>query len=340
MPAANGLHDIYRSPQTRENTSRTGIHLAPILLLTLALSMTGCASIDLPATSSHDVLVYDINAVERAEKLAVVVPGALASIGIFDPIAEWDQHGYALVYYRFPGLDGLPLDHRLDIDVAATTVANFLNAHPDKPARLLGYSTGAPIVLVASTMLQSSDVKTAAMSPAVPRGGGFPTMCRTSRDVFLAGLRAWSWRPEKVWPEYYRTLLFGRAGRTDKALRPTIDKLVEQDRENIIIPNRSLGAAHSDGLREWEPSPDLNLDAQRVRFYFGDNDPVFSQKQTQKFAQQIGITDLVSYGTHGHLLFITHPEVFSDILAFFEEPDRQAPVDASIREQPAKQFDH
>ena len=302
--------------------------------------MTGCASIDLPATSSDDVLVYDINEVERAEKIAVVVPGALASINIFDPIAEWDQHGYALVYYRFPGLDGLPLDHRLDIEVAATTVANFLNMHPDKPARLLGYSTGAPIVLVASTMLQSRDVKTAAMSPAVPRGGGFPTLLRTGTDVFCAALRARSWRTEKIWPEYYRTLLFGRAGRKDKELRPTIDRLVEQERENIILPNNSLGAAHSDGLRDWEPSPDFNLDSQSVRFYFGDNDPVFSQKQTQKFAQQIGVTDLVSYGTHGHLLFVTHPAVFSDILAYFEEPNQQAAVDASLREQAAKQLDH
>ena len=281
--------------------------------------ITGCAHTGLPVRGADSPLLFDAAEVKASDAFVVLIPGALASIEIFAPANSWREAGYALVYYRFPGLDGLPLDHELDIDNAASEIARFANRHPDKRIRLLGYSTGGAIAILSSQRIEAEDVRVAAMSPAPSKAGGIRTAWRSSRDILAASIRARSLRREKVWPEYYRTLLFGRAGLKDTDLLERIDAIVDQERENIVIPEPAISRAHMRSIRDWKVPDALRVDPEAVAFYIGAEDPVFSVKQIRKFAESIGVTRIKEYPGAGHLLFLTHPRVFDDVLSHFRE---------------------
>ena len=285
--------------------------------------MAGCALKPLPVKGAESPLVFDPAEVETSEAIVVFIPGALASIEIFSPAKAWGASGYALVHYRFPGLDGLPLDHELAIDSAAEEIAQFADRYPHKPIRLLGYSTGGPIAILASQIIQADDVKVAALSPAPSKAGGIETVLRSSRDILAASIRAGSFRRDKVWMEHYRTLLFGRAGLKCPDLADRIDQIADQERENIVIPERDISRAHTRDIRNWTVPDDLHIDPETVSFYIGTEDPVFSVKQIRKFAESIGVTRIKEYPRGGHLLFLTHPEVFDDVLSFFGEQKQQ-----------------
>lgn len=294
--------------------------LPVIALVTL---MVGCAHKPLPVKGAESPLLFDAAEVERSEAIVVLIPGALASIEIFSPAKAWKASGYALVYYRFPGLDGLPLDHELAIDNAAEVIARFADDYPHKPIRLLGYSTGGPIAILASQIIRSDDVKVAALSPAPPKAGGFRTVLRSSRDVLAASFRAGSMKRDKVWREYYRTLLFGRAGLKNPDLADRIDQIAAQERDNIVIPEPDISRAHTRQIRKWTVPDTLKIDPETVSFYIGTDDPVFSVEQIRKFAESIGVTQIEEYARGGHLLFLTHPEVFDDVMSFFREQELQ-----------------
>lgn len=283
------------------------------------LVLVGCAEKELPLDSSQSPLIFDPVDVQQADTIAILVPGALAPIEIFSPAAVWKDAGYALVHYRFPGLDGLPLDHRLGIENAARQIADFANSYPEKRIRLLGYSTGGPIVIVAANDIGSEDVKVAAMSPAVQNGGGLCTVMRGTYDVAAAAIRAGSFRWDEVWLEYYRTLLFGRKGLSNPELADEIEAIVRREKGKIVVPSSSLSEAHSADLRDWEIDEGFRADPDKVRFYIGAEDPVFSTEQTQEFAQAIGVTTVQEFPDQGHLIFLTRPDIFTDIFDFFEE---------------------
>ncbi len=59
--------------------------------------------------------------------------------------------------------------------------------------------------------------------------------------------------------------------------------------------------------------------AENVVFFIGTEDPVFSAKQTVALAEKVGVEQIRRYENGGHLLFLTHPEVFDDILDFFQQ---------------------
>ncbi len=288
-------------------------------ILALVLLMAGCAHQPLPTRGAESPLIFDPAELDASDAIVVLVPGALASIEIFSPAEAWRRDGYALVYYRFPGLDGLPLDHSLSIEGAAEDIAQFANRHPGKPIRLLGFSTGGPIVLLASRMIETDDVRVVALSPAPPKAGGFGTVFRSGLDVIAASIRAGSLKRDKVWFEYYRTLLFGRAGLADPDLAERSVAIAAEQRERIVLPTGDLSRAHTRALRDWTPPDDLSVEPDAVSFYIGGEDPVFSVKQYRKFAASIGATRIRTYPRGGHLLFLTHPEVFDDMLSFFGE---------------------
>jgi pimeloyl-ACP methyl ester carboxylesterase len=284
------------------------------------LVMLMCAACSAEKSSfrgAQSPLAYDVAAVSRADRIAILIPGALASVDIFAPAQKWKASGYAIVTYRFPGMDGLPLDHRLGIEDAAAQIAAFTAGHPGKAYRLLGYSTGGPIAISAAGRI-AGDVKVAAMSSAVERAGGTATALRSSFDVLAAAARAGSVDREVVWLEYYRTLLFGRAGLKNPDLRAQASTIVAKERSRIVIPEGELLAAHSEDLRGWRLPPAPRLPADRLRFFIGQEDPVFSDAQTAAFARAFGAPGIARYPAQGHLLFLTRPEVFDDVLAFFE----------------------
>jgi pimeloyl-ACP methyl ester carboxylesterase len=289
------------------------------LFLTLCLTLLGSCAVAPPAgRGSQDPLVYDAAAVVRADKIAVLVPGAFASIGIFDAARFWQDRGYALVFYRMPGIDGLALDHSLSITGAAAEIVAFARRHPDKPLRLVGYSTGGPVVLTAAGMLAGRDLRVAAIAPAMPHGGGLPTVLRTAADIAAAALRVGSTQRARVWLEYYKTLLFGRT--RDSATEARAAALAEGMRDSIITPDPKLAAAQTGTLRNWTLPAGPCCAPGSLRFYVGGEDPVFSPRQTLRLARRVG-AEVLSYPGQGHLLFLTAPRVFKDILAHFEATD-------------------
>lgn len=282
------------------------------------LLLAACAAAPARLQHTETPLLFDASEVARADTLAFFIPGALSPVSIFDGAKAWrDRYGYALVYYRLPGLDGLALDHTLEIQAAANTIAGFAERYPEKRIRIVGYSTGGPIGILAAGQLDG-DVRVAAISTAVERAGGISTRLRAAADIAAAGIRAGSLDREKVWLEYYRTLLFGRAGLSDADLRPVMSRLVETEKERIVLPRPALSKAHTSDLSNWSVPEDFRIDPDRVRFFVGKEDPVFSTAQVSRFSDRLGGIEIKTYPKDGHILFLTRPSVFDDIAGFFE----------------------
>jgi pimeloyl-ACP methyl ester carboxylesterase len=293
-----------------------------LMVALVALAGASCGHVRLDGPGRDDPLAYDGAEVARAGTIAIFVPGALASAHIFDRALGWRQQGYALVWYRLPGMDGLPLDHALTITGAADRIADFARAHPGKRWRLVGYSTGGSVVIEAAARIArdcpACDLKVAAISPAVARGGGLATLANGAFDVAAAALRAPALTRRAVWTEYFRTLLFGRKGLSDPELSARARAIVAQVRRQIVIPDRRLAAAHSRDLRHWRPSAPVPGAAGRLRFFVGLEDPVFATWQTLRLARAAGGAKVIGYPRQGHLLLLTEPRVFADILRFFQ----------------------
>lgn len=272
-------------------------------------------------------LLYNPEELARAETLLICVPGALSSVNIFDPVQAWRNADYGLVLYRFPGLDGRPVKPPLKIMQAAQEIGELVARYPDKPVRLIGYSTGGPIVISAAAKL-AGDAKIAAMSSAVECGGALSTGLPGLWDVLGAASRAGSLDRKAIWMEYYRVLLYGRAVLHDQALAAKADALIAAHRDRIVMPDGGRPRAHTDDLRRWRLPEGLNFDRDRLRFFIGLADPVFSQKQTLEFAARCGTPQVVGYPKEGHLLFLSAKQVFDDIRAFFE--GREMPSEGQV----------
>ena len=272
--------------------------------------------INVPTTEVSNLL-YDPEELARAQTIAIMVPGALSRISMFEAADCWRARGYGLVHYRFPGLDGRPVSPALSINAAAAEVVAFAAQYPDKPIRLLGFSTGGPIVLTAGALL-SGDVRIAAMACAVERGGGTETACRCTYDIARAALRARSLRLQSVWYEYYRALLFGRAVSGDAKLTAQSRAIIDTRRDKIVLPEGGKPRAHMRDLRRWRLPDTLKFAPGQVKFFWGTEDTVFSHAQQLELAAKVGGASVQSYPGHGHLLFATCPDVFDDIYDFFE----------------------
>ncbi|WP_300032491.1 alpha/beta hydrolase [uncultured Roseobacter sp.] len=288
------------------------------LLSVIVMAVTACSPPQTTPRPDVSPLRFNAAAVAAADEVVVMIPGALARVDIFEPAEAWESPSRALVWYRFPGLDGLAPEPALVIEQAASEIAELMAQHPDKAWRLLGYSTGGPIAISAAEQF-SGDVRVAAMSSAVERAGGLATMVRTSADLLAAAARVGSTDRNTVWLEYYKTLLFGRRVRGDAALDARASRITDARLDEMIYPEPALLAAHSDNLRKWRLANRPRLAADRLRFFIGGEDPVFSAAQTERFAAEFGAPEIVRYPGQGHLLFLTAPGAFDDILAFFSD---------------------
>jgi pimeloyl-ACP methyl ester carboxylesterase len=289
------------------------------LFLLCLLALSACAREPTAFTGVESPLLYNEQAVAQADKIAIFVPGALASVRIFTPALDWKDDGYALVFYRYPGLDDLPLDHALGIENAASQIAEFASRYPGKQFRLLGYSTGGPIAIRAAEQM-TGDVKVAAMSPAVELGGGLLTGLHGGYDLLTAVLVAGSFEESKVWRQYYRTLLFGRNSLRDPDSVAKADAILGPDDDGITAPPDGMTRAHTRDLRRWTLDDTPRLPPERLRFFIGLEDSLFSTGQTRRFARNFGAIQIWGYPGQGHLLFEAYPPVFDDILTYFEAP--------------------
>lgn len=270
------------------------------------------------ATIEDGDLIYDPAALASARAIAVLVPGALCRIGIFEAAEAWRKQGYGLVYYRFPGLDGRSLTPALDLAGAAAEIAALVQRYPDKPLRFLGYSTGTAIVLKAATRLSGRDLRIAAMAPAVELAGGFRTTWRSALDLLRAALNVCDLRVRPVWFAYYRLLLFGRAIYGDSDLTAQAEALIERRRAKIVVPTGPLVHAHTRDLKRWRMSAAERAAGQGMHLYWGTADVIFDRAQIEAFASCFAGAQLTCYSGQGHLLFATCPEAFEDVLGFFE----------------------
>ncbi|WP_254446576.1 alpha/beta fold hydrolase [Ruegeria sp. HKCCD8929] len=299
---------------------RGGAMMRVMRVLSILGLLLGCSAPHPRPPSAPDPFVYRQEELARAHSIVFLLPGVLTPGQIFDPVRSWAPSGYAPVYYRFPGMDGAPSNYDLVISQAAAEIAAFANRHPGKKIRLIGYSTGAPIALIAAAGIDRDDTRVAAMSSAVEHAGGLRTALNGAADILAAALRSGSLDLNRVWLEYYKTLLFGRDGLRDPDRRKRATQLLEQERDRLIQPDIALSRAQTRDLRRWRLPPVPVLDADRIRFFVGTSDPVFRPTQTRRFARKLGSPRILGYPGHGHVLFVSRPEVFDDIRAFFEEP--------------------
>lgn len=256
--------------------------------------------------------------IEAAPRLTVMIPGALASVDIFAPTNGWSERGHGLAYYRFPGMDGLPLDHALSIQAAAAEIARFARRYPDKQLTLVGYSAGGAIALEAAALLAPRPVTVAAISPSPEHAGGLQTLLRGAGDVVAAATRAEHLSRKAIWDEYWKTLLYGRRNRADPAFAARIEALSEAHAPKITDPSPALVRAHSASLRRWALSPGADLSQARIGFFIGMEDPVFSTRQTDALRRRAGGGRLIGFADDGHLLLLTRESLFAHVLRFVE----------------------
>ncbi len=295
-----------------------------MMVVVLAV-LGGCANARQPAPF-NDPIMFDPDLVAKADTVVIMIPGAMTSVGMFTPALHWaNREGVALAFYRFPGMHGLPVDRKLDIALAGSQIAGFANSLEGKKIRLLGYSTGGPIAILAAQEIEG-DVRVAAISSAVERAGGVGTAARIVTDVAEAIVRARSLRREAVWLQYYRTLLVGREA-ARKPLPPEVVASASPTSSQtavaagtVKLPEKGLPAAQSRDIRRWTLPDDIKPMPGRLRFYVGKEDPVFATHQTVAFAKKLGSPPIYAYAGQGHLMYMTNPRVFEDIYRWFTAP--------------------
>lgn len=288
------------------------------MLAGVMLWLAGCG-VPLTTQSQQDPMVYDPAAVAAADRIAILIPGALSGVAIFDESADWEEAGYARVLYRYPGLDGLPADHFVSPSVVAADIAAFANGYPGKDIALVGYSTGGPIALLSAPQISPGrDVRVAAMSTAVEYGGGIPTVWRGLVDIARAMVATGSTERQVVWKRFWAGLLYGPDALDDPAFADRLDRDIKAGEKIIVRLEPAVALAHTLGLPGFELPDDLDLTGIPVAFFVGFNDRVFSLNQTRRFAQKVGDVTIYGYPEQGHLLFFTRPDVFEDMRAFVE----------------------
>jgi len=289
-----------------------------VLVLAVCALLAACGS--KPETSDAPVtpLLFNAADIEKQDKLLILIPGSMTPLGIFDPVVEWHPKGYAFAAYRFPGMDGRPLDGPLDIARAAQTIVTLAERYPDKQIKLLGFSTGAPIAMLAARQI-GPRAQVAGMSSAVEFGGGAQTALRGLDDILVAAARARSLNTRKVWEDYFPVLLFGRAGARSLERADDIARITSRPKKVVVEPSFNVFKAHTMALVGWQMPDGFTLPPEQVHLYAGTADTVFRPRQVRRFAREIGGAPITFYPGLGHLLYVAEPRVFDDILAFFEQ---------------------
>lgn len=280
----------------------------------------GACGVPFAREGAQDPLLYDKTEVAQADKIAIFIPGVLASIDIFEATDGWTDAGYARVFYRFPGLDGLRNDHYVHPATMAERIVAFTNAYPTKDIALVGYSTGGPVALLAAPQISKGrKVRVAAMSTAVEYGGGLSTVSRGVLDIVQAMIATGSTDRQKVWKRFWAGLLYGTAALDDPAFEDRLSRDIAAGEKIIVKLDPAVAAAHALGLPAFEMPDDFDLGDIPVGFFVGLNDRVFSTAQTVNFSRKVGEVTIFGYPDQGHLLFFTRPDVFEDMRAFVED---------------------
>ncbi|WP_370284676.1 alpha/beta fold hydrolase [Pseudooceanicola nanhaiensis] len=288
--------------------------LVPVFLLALLAACSG-----LPTAQEADVMpiVHDGNAHRGMKRAVVVIPGAMASVGMFEPVLDWDLGDGAVLAYRFPGLDGTKLNHRLDIAAAGELIAETMDKLEVEEVYLIGFSTGGPVALEAARRLPRKEVSVALISSAGPFPAGIEASVEGFFDVVGALVRSHGTSMEDAWLENYRTLLYGRKHYVNGDTAKQSKVLAEEQRGQLLTPGPRMTMAHTADLMTWTLPQDPNLAKAKIGVFHGREDTVFPIGPTSRFAVSIPADGMKIYDGQGHILFVTAPTLWDDVRTFF-----------------------
>lgn len=292
--------------------------LACLVLLPL---LAACSALPGPDQAGAFPLVEDGRARPGVKRAIVLIPGAFASVNIFAPVLDWKVPDSTIVAYRFPGMDGLPLDHRVSIDGSAQVIADYLNDLAPEEVYLLGYSTGGPIAIETAERLKTAHVSIALISTAGPFPSAELSSLRSGVEVLRAMTRAGSARPQDAWAENYRTLLYGDAGLADPSKAADSAARAAAQHDSMSTPSIRRTMAHTASLMTWTLDKPGALSDAHIGVFHGTEDTVFPLTPTLRFVRKLPADRIRLYEGQGHLLFVTSRRLFDDIHDFFfDEP--------------------
>ena len=146
------------------------------------------------------------------------------------------------------------------------------------------------------------------------------TLVKGLLDIAVAAAAVRSVSLEVVWPEYWKILLFGRRAYLSGAKREETARLLETERANIVHPSSHLRKAHVESLGKWRMSSSGSKLKHETAAFIGLVAPVFSLSLFMTLLQKAGVSKVRKYAGHGHLLFLSEQEVFSEIFDFCFPP--------------------
>lgn len=292
--------------------------LLRLSVLVLALSgLSACSTLPTAQDADAMPIVHDGHLKKGVEKAIVVIPGAMASVNMYAPVLDWDVPDSTVMAYRFPGLDGLELNHRVDIAASGELIAEVLTKMQVREVYLIGFSTGGPIALEAASRLDAPTVKVALISSAGPFPAAIKASVEGFFDVLGAMIRSGGKTLDETWLENYRTLLYGRGHQKNAQLAERSEELAARQRGRITTPRPKLTLAHTSSLMTWRLPRSKRLEQVDIAFFHGGTDSVFSLEDTRRFASRIPADGIRVYPNEGHLLFVTEPKLFDEIRSWF-----------------------
>ncbi|MHC9235094.1 alpha/beta fold hydrolase [Pseudooceanicola sp. 502str34] len=286
-------------------------------LALLCLGPVACSSLPPPQQAESSPIIHEPNLNDEVDKLIVLVPGAMATVDIFSPVLGWDDSDSSILAFRFPGLDGLPLDHRVDILQSGAYIAEAVNRIRPKHLYLIGFSTGGPVALEAARRVETADVHVALVSSASSFPDTLVAAAEGAVDVASAFIRSGGTSMDAAWLENYRTLLYGRKHYDQPGLAEKSEALAEEQRGHITTPSVKMTLAHTGSLMGWVYHPDPKLERANIALFHGGDDNLFPLRRARRFAGEIPADAFYTYPEQGHLLFVTAPTLFDDIHRFF-----------------------
>jgi hypothetical protein len=93
--------------------------------------------------------------------------------------------------------------------------------------------------------------------------------------------------------------------------------MAAMQRGQIIKPPNKMTMAHMADLLTWQFGDPSDVYDDRIGFFHGAEDSVFSEWLTRGYAKRLRAEAFHSYQGQGHLLFVTEPRLFDDIRVFF-----------------------
>lgn len=262
--------------------------------------------------------VFDATEIASSPRVAILIPGVLNSISIFEGARALRERGFALAFYRFPGMDGRPLDRRVEVLSVAQEVSAFAAHHADKQIYLVGFSLGGQIALEAAALMRERVRRVAVLAGSA----GFPeTLAVGWRATRWIATRAWSLGTldfPALWREFYKVLLFGETAVADPAVSARGDQIIAARRGRIVTPTAALACAHMADIA-WRKAVSPRRVFTPVGFFHGEHDVVSTVAEARAYSDTFPRKSFEVLRGQGHLIFLTAPRLFDDVADFFSD---------------------